>query len=216
METDQQIKSRYAALEGILDEHQRRLYAAVEAKLLGHGGVKRVHEATGVARGSILAGMRELEQGISPDMEKKRRIRRVGGGRKKLTDQDKSVKDALEQLVDPVTRGDPESPLLWTCKSLKQLAGELNAGGHKISHVTVGAMLKDLDYSLQGNRKTLEGSSHPDRNAQFEFIVHHKVKTTGFSRSALATIKCCQKGGAAWSTGMVVIRFIRLSITLYG
>lgn len=170
METDQLINARYIALEGVLDEQQRRLYAAVEAKVLGHGGVKRVHDATGVARGSILAGLRELEQGIHTLTGEERRIRRAGGGRKKLTEKDKGVKEALERLVEPVTRGDPESPLRWTCKSLKQLADELTASGHKISHVTVGAMLKELGYSLQGNRKTLEGSVHPDRNAQFEFI----------------------------------------------
>lgn len=170
METDQLINARYIALEGVLDEQQRRLYAAVEAKVLGHGGVKRVHDATGVARGSILAGLRELEQGIPSLTGEERRIRRAGGGRKKLTEKDKGIKEALERLVEPVTRGDPESPLRWTCKSLKQLADELIASGHKISHVTVGAMLKELGYSLQGNRKTLEGSVHPDRNAQFEFI----------------------------------------------
>lgn len=170
METDQLINARYIALEGVLDEQQRRLYAAVEAKVLGHGGVKRVHDATGVARGSILAGLRELEQGIPSLTGEERRIRRAGGGRKKLTEKDKGIKEALERLVEPATRGDPESPLRWTCKSLKQLADELIASGHKISHVTVGAMLKELGYSLQGNRKTLEGSVHPDRNAQFEFI----------------------------------------------
>lgn len=170
MDTNQLINARYIALKGVLDEKQRRLYAAVEAKVLGHGGVKRVHEATGVARGSILAGLRELEQGIFTHSGEERRIRRVGGGRKKLTEKDKGIKEALERLVEPVTRGDPESPLRWTCKSLKQLAAELTASGHKISHVTVGTMLKELGYSLQGNCKTLEGSVHPDRNDQFKFI----------------------------------------------
>jgi transposase len=170
METDQLINARYIALKGVLDEQQRRLYAAVEAKVLGHGGVKRVHEATGIARGSILAGLKELEQGIPTLTGEARRIRCSGGGRKKLTEKDKGVKEALERLVEPVTRGDPESPLRWTCKSLKQLADELTANGHKISYVRVGTMLKELGYSLQGNRKTLEGSIHPDRNAQFEFI----------------------------------------------
>ncbi|QKE41382.1 MAG: ISAzo13 family transposase [Ferrovum myxofaciens] len=176
MEADKLITARYEALECVLDEHQRRLYAAVEAKVLGHGGVKRVHEATGVARGSILAGLRELEQGIVTITGEVRRIRRAGAGRKKLTELDAGVKEALERLVEPVTRGDPESPLRWTCKSLMQLSGELAACGHKISHVSVGTMLKELGYSLQGNRKTLEGASHPDRNAQFEFI-NKKIET---------------------------------------
>ena len=170
MEADELIRARYVALEGVLDERQRRLYAAVEAKVLGHGGVKRVHEATGVARGSILAGLKELGQGVETVAGASRRIRRAGAGRKKLIEQDPGVREALERLVEPVTRGDPESPLRWTCKSLMQLSRELSARGHKISHVSVGVLLKDLGYSLQGNRKTLEGASHPDRNAQFEFI----------------------------------------------
>ncbi|MHB8422840.1 MAG: ISAzo13 family transposase [Leptospirales bacterium] len=170
METDELIAARYSALERILDERQRRLYAAVEAKLLGHGGVKRVHEATGVARGSILAGIKELRQESETVVGEPHRVRRAGAGRKKLAEQDPGVREALERLVEPVTRGDPESPLRWTCKSLMQLSRELGACGHTISHVSVGVLLKDLGYSLQGNRKTLEGSSHPDRNAQFEFI----------------------------------------------
>lgn len=176
METDELIAARYGALENILDERQRRLYAAVEAKLLGHGGVKRVHEATGVARGSILAGIKELRQGIESVGGETRRIRRAGAGRKTLVAQDPGVREALERLVEPVTRGDPESPLRWTCKSLMQLSRELGACGHTISHVSVGVLLKDLGYSLQGNRKTLEGASHPDRNAQFEFI-NGKIET---------------------------------------
>jgi len=176
MEADELIKARYVALESVLDERQRRLYAAVEAKVLGHGGVKRVHEATGVARGSILAGLKELEQGIEILEGEPRRIRRAGAGRKTLVEQDPGVREALERLVEPVTRGDPESPLRWTCKSLMQLSRELGACGHTISHVSVGTLLKDLGYSLQGNRKTLEGASHPDRNAQFEFI-NEKIET---------------------------------------
>lgn len=175
MEADELITARYKALEGVLDERQRRLYAAAEAKVLGHGGVKRVQAATGVARGSILAGLKELAQGPEVLSGEPRRIRRAGAGRKKLVEQDPGVREALERLVEPATRGDPESPLRWTCKSLMQLARELNACGHTISHVSVGALLKDLGYSLQGNRKTLEGGDHPDRNAQFEYI-HDRVE----------------------------------------
>ena len=170
MQADELITARYRTLEGVLDERQRRLYAAAEAKVLGHGGVKRVHEATGVARGSILAGLKELEQEPKDLTVDGRRIRRPGAGRKKLVELDPGVREALERLVEPVTRGDPELPLRWTCKSLIQLARELNGHGHTISHVSVGALLKELGYSLQGNRKTLEGGDHPDRNAQFEYI----------------------------------------------
>lgn len=170
MQADELITARYRTLEGVLDERQRRLYAAAEAKVLGHGGVKRVHEATGVARGSILAGLKELEQEPKDLTVDGRRIRRPGAGRKKLVELDPGVREALERRVEPVTRGDPELPLRWTCKSLMQLARELNGHGHTISHVSVGALLKELGYSLQGNRKTLEGGDHPDRNAQFEYI----------------------------------------------
>ena len=168
MEADALIAARHQALEGILDERQRRLHAAVEAKVLGHGGVKRVSEATGVARGSILAGLKELKDPVNT--LPKGRVRRPGGGRKKLVDRDPDLLAALERLVDPAARGDPQSPLRWTCKSLKQLAHELGEQGHRISHVSVGILLKELGYSLQGNRKTLEGTDHPDRDAQFQYI----------------------------------------------
>jgi hypothetical protein len=157
-------------MEGILDERQRRLHAAVEARVLGHGGVKRVSEATGVARGSILSGMKELDLPRGGASDSPRRVRRAGAGRRKLVDQDQGLRDALERLVEPTSRGDPMSALRWTCKSLKHLAGELGRQGHAISHVSVGVLLKEMGYSLQGNRKTLEGLGHPDRNAQFEYI----------------------------------------------
>lgn len=177
MNAESQIAARYKALEDVLDERQRRLYVAVEAKVLGRGGVKRVHEATGIARGTILAGLKELESGHvdGATTEGVRRVRRPGAGRKKLVDRMPGIREALERLVDPVTRGDPESPLRWTCKSLMQLAKALRIEGYEISHVSVGHLLKELGYSLQGNRKTLEGSAHPDRNAQFEYI-HNKVE----------------------------------------
>ena len=170
---DALITARYKALEGVLDERQRRLYAAAEAKVLGHGGAKRVWNATGVARGSILAGLKELEQVRQEQQEptnEQRRIRRPGAGRKTLLEQDPTIRIALEQLVEPMTVGDPETPLRWTCKSLMHLSRELQAQGYTISHVSVSALLKEMGYGLQGNRKTLEGKGHPDRNAQFEFI----------------------------------------------
>jgi len=142
----------------------------VEAQVLGHGGVKRVSVATGVARGSILAGLKELASPQQARQDEPRRVRRPGAGRKKLEVRDPGVRAALERLVEPASRGDPQSPLRWTCKSLMQLARALREQGHTISHVSVGVLLKDMGYRLQGNRKTLEGASHPDRNAQFEYI----------------------------------------------
>ena len=164
------IAARHKGIVGFLDERQRRLHAAVEAKALGHGGVKRVSEATGVARGSILAGLKELELEASAPAVGARRVRRAGGGRKSVAERDPGLREALERLVEPEARGDPMSPLRWTCKSLMQLARELARQGHAVSHVTVGSLLKEAGYSLQGNRKTLEGTDHPDRNAQFDFI----------------------------------------------
>jgi hypothetical protein len=207
MDTDALITARYNALEDFLDERQRRLYAAAEAKVLGHGGVKRVWEATGVARGSILAGLKELER--VPEVRavsgERRRVRSAGAGRKKLVEQNPSVREALERLVEPDTRGDPETPLRWTCKSLMQLSRELNAQGHTISHVSVGVLLKELGYSLQGNRKTLEGTSHPDRNAQFENI-NAKSKAALLARQPVISVDTKKKelvgqyknGGKEW------------------
>ena len=170
MEADAGIAARHKAIEGFLDERQRRLHAAVEARALGYGGVKRVSDATGVARGSILAGIKELDEPGSLVPVGPGRVRRPGAGRKKVVEGDPGLREALDRLVEPGARGDPMSPLRWTCKSLMQLARELVAQGHPVSHVTVGVLLKELGYSLQGNRKTLEGAGHPDRTSQFEFI----------------------------------------------
>lgn len=164
------IRDRYQSLEWTLDERLRRLYAAAEAKALGHGGVALVWEATGVARGSIQQGLKELAQRAEAPEVSSRRIRRAGGGRKASVKDDTELLTALESVVEPVTRGDPESPLRWTCKSLRQLESELCSQGYVVSHTSIGGLLKKLGYSLQGNRKTLEGTDHPDRNAQFEFI----------------------------------------------
>ena len=171
MDIEAAIRERYQNLEWALDERLRRLYAAAEAKALGHGGITLVQKATGVARGSIQQGMKELSQRseLSED-DSCRRIRRAGGGRKASVKDDEKLQAALESLVEPVTRGDPESPLRWTCKSLRQLESELRSRGYVVSHTSIGDLLKKLGYSLQGNRKTLEGVDHPDRNEQFEFI----------------------------------------------
>ena len=205
MEADALITARHQALEGILDERQRRLHAAVEAKVLGHGGVKRVSQATGVARGSILAGIKELSSPQRAQLDASGRVRRIGGGRKKLVDKSPDIRDALERLVEPATRGDPQSPLRWTCKSLTQLSRELAEQGHAISHVSVGVLLKDLGYSLQGNNKTLKGTSHPDRNAQFEYI-NNKTQAALYARQPVISIDTKKKelvgryknGGKEW------------------
>lgn len=184
----QSIAQRFQALAPFLNERTRRVMAAAEAQALGHGGIIAVSRATGVSRRAIAVGLKELAQGTtlppaSTEEEITRlsadpvRIRRAGGGRKSNTDKDPTLRSDLESLVDPVTRGDPESPLRWTCKSLRVLATELGRMGHQVSHQLVADLLKELDYSLQANKKTKEGASqHPDRNAQFEYI-HERVKS---------------------------------------
>jgi len=166
------ITRRFAAVRGILDERSRRLVAAAESAAIGRGGVSAVSRATGMSRQVIRQGMAELSE---TGVHRPGRVRRPGGGRKKTVAQDPSLLRDLERLVEPVTRGDPESPLRWTCKSLRKLAEELRRMGHRTSHQLVGRMLHDLGYSLQANSKTLEGSNHPDRNAQFEYL-NRKVK----------------------------------------
>ena len=167
---EDQIKCRFALMEWTLDERLRRLIAAAEAKVLGHGGVTAVAAATGVSRRAIHAGLKELCSHQGSEVPKAPRIRRAGAGRKKVTENDVTLQRDLELLVEPLTRGDPISPLRWTTKSLRTLAEELGKMGHKISHTQVGKLLTGLGYSLQANKKTLEGTTHPDRNAQFEYI----------------------------------------------
>jgi hypothetical protein len=165
------IRQKYLALSPVMDEQMRRLWVATEASALGWGGVTAVSLATGVARNTIAAGLRELEdRRAHPEQDRALRIRRPGAGRKLLTETDPGLQQALEVLVDPATRGHPESPLRWTCKSTSKLAEELRNQGHAVSDRTVAHLLKKAGYSLQANRKTREGSSHPDRNAQFEYI----------------------------------------------
>jgi hypothetical protein len=154
-----------------MDERMRRQWAAAEASALGWGGVTAVSLATGLARDTIAAGCRELEHRRAHPVEAVAvRIRSPGGGRKPLTETDPGLWQALDGLVDPATRGHPESPLCWTCKSTSKLAQELQHQGHAVSDRTVAHLLKQAGYSLQANRKTREGASHPDRNAQFEYI----------------------------------------------
>jgi hypothetical protein len=156
-----------------MDERVTRLWAACEAKALGRGGIAAVTEATGILGKRIWSGMRELKEiGRHPPTEppRQQRVRRPGAGRKPLTEKDPTLVTDLDGLVEPVTRGDPESPLRWTCKSVRKLADELRAMGHQVGPQKVSELLHDMDYSLQGTRKTREGSAHPDRNEQFEHI----------------------------------------------
>jgi len=164
------IRRKYRMLAPEMDERRRRQWAASEARELGWGGVSLVSRATGVSRPTITAGMKELDLPSRRRTREAMRVRRPGGSRKSLAVTDLQLIRALEALIDPVTRGDPESPLRWTCKSTRRLADELTQQQHPVSDRTVAALLKKAGYSLQGNRKTREGSSHPDRNAQFEHI----------------------------------------------
>lgn len=171
MEDSLAVSQRFASIADALNERLRRLVAASEAQVLGYGGVSLVARATGVSRRAITQGLAEIKRGVSAASEQNpARIRRPGGGRKKTLSLDGSLQSDLENLIEPLTRGDPESALRWTCRSLRQLAGELRALGHAVSHTLVGELLHQMGYSLQANQKTQEGASHPDRNAQFEFI----------------------------------------------
>jgi hypothetical protein len=166
----ERIRAKYGSLSPVMDERLRRQWAATEARDLGWGGISAVAQATGMSRTTIMAGLRELALPEEERAIEAVRIRRPGGGRKSLTETDPGLLAALEALIEPTTRGDPESPLRWTCKSTRNLADELTRQNHPVRARTVAQLLREADYSLQGNRKTREGSSHPDRNAQFEFI----------------------------------------------
>jgi len=161
------IREKYQMLAPELNERTLRLFAAAEAKYLGRGGISLVARAIEVSRDRISRGLQDLEteKKLEPD-----RIRRPGGGRKKQVEENPALREDLEQLISPYTRGDPESPLRWTCKSVRKLAAELNRKGYSVSHSTVATLLREMNYSLQANRKTMEGNQHPDRNAQFEYI----------------------------------------------
>src|SRR6202041_1257036 len=167
------LEARHAAISPSLDERQRRIFAAAEARAAGHGGIAAVSRVTRIAASTIGRGLQELDEppGATPD-----RIRRPGGGRKPLTETNPGLLDDLNALVEPDARGDPMSPLRWTCKSLRRLAAELDKLGHKISHTVVGELLKKQKFSLQANRKTRKGADNPDRDAQFR-LINEAVKT---------------------------------------
>jgi len=162
-------------LRPVLTERSRRVWAATEAQSLGRGGVSVVSRATGISRNTIMRGLREL---ASPEMLAAERVRGLGGGRKPASVVDPTLMEDLDRLIDPVTRGDPESPLRWTCKSVRKLASQLRCQGHQVSHTVVAGLLHEMGYSLQANRKVREGKNHPDRNEQFERIsrkVRHRI-----------------------------------------
>jgi len=167
-----EIKARYGVLRPLLDERARRLVVAAESQTAGRGGISAVSRATGVSRQVIRQGVAELK---APAAMSPSRIRREGGGRKKAADLDPSFKTDLEKRLESTTRGDPESPLRWTCKSVRNLTAELKRMNHVVSHQVVADLLHKLGYSLQANSKTKEGTNHPDRNAQFEHL-NGKVK----------------------------------------
>ncbi len=164
------IRRKYLALRPELDERARRQWAAAEARDLGWGGVSALALATGLSRTTIIAGLRELALPAKQRAAEADRVRRPGGGRHLLVESDPELLAALEGLIEPATRGDPESPLRWTCKSTRRLADELTHRRHPIGPRTVASLLHQAGYSLQANRKTREGAAHPDRNAQFEHI----------------------------------------------
>jgi transposase len=161
------IRVRFAAVAALLDERSRRLVAGAEALAAGHGGVSAVGRATGLSRTTVQRGVADLQAGAAVGAG---RVRREGAGRPRATERDATLRQDLEALIEPTSRGDPESPLRWTCKSVRKLAAELGRKGHTVSHQTVSELLHELGYSLQANRKVLEGTNHPDRNAQFEFL----------------------------------------------
>lgn len=163
------IKERFAIISPFLNERLRRMFAAAEVLSLGHGGASIVSRATGVSFRAIRQGKKELREEKGAELPVGR-VRKKGGGRKRTVEKDVTLKSDLESLVEPTTRGDPESPLRWTCKSIRKLAEELQGKGHQTSHRMVRELLHEMGYSLQSNKKTLEGSSHADRNAQFEYI----------------------------------------------
>lgn len=167
MKEEEAIKQRFELVAEELNERTRRLLAASEALVIGRGGISAVSRATGLSRKAISQGIKELQ---NEQRAKDRRIRRKGGGRKTTVSKDPRLQEDLERLIEPVTRGDPESPLRWTRKSVRTLAQELRRQGHQVSHQLVSELLHPLGYSLQANRKTHEGGEHEDRDAQFEHI----------------------------------------------
>jgi len=179
-----EIKLRYKLIKPFFNEKARRLFLAAEARAIGWGGIERVSRATGVSSDTISSGCKELDE--EPEVIESGKIRKPGGGRKKLIDTDSTLLSDLDSLIEPTTRGDPESPLRWTCKSTRNLAHELNSMGHNVSHMRVADMLHMQGYSLQSNQKVIEGDDHPDRNAQFILINNRTKLFTKFGQPVIS------------------------------
>jgi DNA-binding phage protein len=202
VDPEQLLRAMFEQVSPRLDERQRRLLAAAAARTLGRGGITLVASATGMSRQTIYDGLADLDD---PTGLAAGRVRRPGGGRKRLVERDPGLVAALEALVDPDTRGDPESPLRWTCKSTSQLARALTAQGHPVSDDTVGRLLKQQDYTLQRTRKTLEGAQHPDRDAQFQYL-NEQARSHLADRQPVVSVDTKKKelvgnyatGGAEW------------------
>jgi transposase len=202
LDGDNALKKKLSGVLPFLDEKQRRILIASEAKVLGRGGIEFLSEITGMSRPTIRRGMKELSSKSSGVG-----IRKTGGGRTKITNKEKNLKKDLEKLIEPTTRGDPESPLRWTCKSVRNLAESLRQNGIKISHQSVANILHEMEYSLQGNRKTKEGKSHPDRDQQFNYInstvkkslkYHHPVVSVDTKKKEL--IGNFKNAGQEWKS----------------
>jgi hypothetical protein len=173
--TEEALRRKLSIVMPHLDERQRRIVAGAEARALGRGGIAMVARVTGMSRSTVQDAVAEVDAGVEPSA----RVRRPGGGRKQLPETDPSLLADLEALVAPASRGDPASPLRWTAKSTRTLAGELKARGHRVSHVVVGKLLRGLGYSLQSTAKTKEGTSHPDRDAQFRYLADQAAAHLG-------------------------------------
>src|SRR6202044_3554362 len=203
-ETRQVVAAKFQAIFPHLDERQRRLLMGAEARSLGHGGIRLVARAAGVREGTVSLGVGELDSGTEP----LGRVRRPGGGRSRAADLDPGLLPALLALAEPDERGDPMSPLRWTTKSTRNLAGELTAQGRKVSADTVGDLLRAEGFSLQGNAKTLEGQRHPDRDGQFRYI-NEQVKAHQDTADRVTSVDNNKKelvgqlanGGREWRPG---------------
>jgi transposase len=184
----ERIRQKFKSLGPVMDERVRRQWAAAEAVAVGWGGIAAVVAATGMSHNTIARGEQELRERARKSRLRVvgKRIRRVGGGRKSIIDSNPSILESLEALVEPLTRGDPESPLRWTCKSTSKLAEELRNQGHPIGERTVAMLLHRAGYSLQSNRKVREGSSHPDRNAQFDHINNQVLAFQRYSQPVVS------------------------------
>jgi transposase len=189
MDAIKKLGKKYNLVSSHLSEKTRRIWAATEAKIFGYGGVTMLSIATGLSRSTIYLGLKDLKSKKQIDPDK---IRKSGGGRKKITDKDKNILKDVENILEPATRGDPESVLKWTCKSTRNLAEELNKHGHRVSDRKICDLLSELGYSLQSNRKTKEGKNHPDRDAQFLYI-YRKVKRFQYADQPIISVDTKKK-----------------------